>query len=143
MTKVKIVGHGNELFELQNVKDAELFLGGKYYWKHDTNNLFRVPVSPNKYRLFRKESGLLLKAHDGKLIRKSDAIVTEEGVILNPFSPEVVYVNGKPTLKVWCTQIDGQYYLKTDPNIILDYEDQYILKKNAIQLAPRIYGDNM
>lgn len=143
MTKVKIVGQGNELFDYQRVKDAVINLGGKYYWKHDTTNLVRVPVAPKRFRLFRKESGLLVKAHDGMVIRRSDAIITEDGVVLNPYSPDVIYVNGKPTLKQWCVVINDQYYLRSDPQLVMTRSGQYALRASCIQLAPRYYGENV
>lgn len=140
MPKIKVVGHST-LYELDEIKDTIIYLGGRYYFKHDSENLIKV-TTPSGYRLYRKESPLVCKTANGTFAKKTNCILTEDGLYLEKLHPDTVKLtNGKFTHRKWTVQIDGKYYLKTDESIVKDYvTGRYVPKNTTVKLCEKYYG---
>ena len=127
-------------YTYREVQDSVIKLGDKFYFKDDTERLVRVSDN-GKYRLFRKQSPLVVHVGGGKYVLKKDAIYTEDKVWLS--KENVVYVDGKPVRSAYCTEIDGRQYMLTDKELVkCVFTRKYCLKNRAVALSPKYY-DNL
>lgn len=140
MPKINIVGE-SALFELDDVKNTVIHLGGKWFFKHDSQNLVKVKTDKG-IRLFRKESKLIVQTANETHVLKSKALVNDEGVFFDPNSSDTIIIDGKPTLSKWAVKINSKWYLKTDPQIVRTRNGNYELLSRCVKLAERYYGPN-
>ncbi len=143
MSKIKIVGSPTS-YDFDEVKDTVIFLGGRYYFKHDEENLIKVKT-PTGYKLYRKESPLIVRTISGTYAKKSDCIKTSDDLYFEKNHPDTVKLDsGEYTHKKWCVTINNKYYLKTDPLIVpvKSAASGYALKETTILLDEATYGKN-
>ncbi len=138
-TMINVVGHETP-YPYSKVKDAILNLGGVFYFKHDSDNLVRVKDSSGKKKYFRKKSKLIYEISPGKFIHKSFLIRTEDGILLDKSDPNTIVIDGKLTKKDYAVEINGKYYLRTNPQVhACALTGNFCLKSEMLQLHPKYY----
>jgi len=141
MSKIKVVGTSTT-YDFDEVEDAVIFLGGKYYFKHDEENLIKVKT-PSGYRLYRKDSPLICKTVNGTHAKKSDCIKTSDDLYFEKIHPDTIKLdNGEYTHKKWCIMVGNKYYLKTDP-LVNTKTVGFALKSKCITMCEERYGANI
>lgn len=139
MPKIQIVGESSK-FDLDDVKDSVIYLGKKYYWKHDEVHLVRISIGNKKYKLYRKESPLVIETIDGYALL-SNTIKTRDGFYVPKDSHFLVKLeNGEYSTKHWAVQVRGKWYAVTDPLLVQTVDGGHTLKELAIKLDENYYG---
>lgn len=136
MEKIQIVG-SNATFDLAEVQDNVIKLSGRFFWRDDTERVVKV-----NGRFYRKESPLLVKTKTPGMeyALKKDSTQTEDGLWLVKEHPDTVLIDGKFTRKRFCIEINGEYYLKTDPSLVKDSDGYYRLKSECELLSTKYYN---
>lgn len=139
--EIEIVGHPGRKYKYSDVRTTVVKIKDLYYRK-DSKEIVKIQT-PNGLRFFREKSPLIIKLDDGTHILKSQAVKTEDGVYLDPTSPDVVKINDKYVRKLFCVAINNKWYLKTDPLLVVDRKHgNYIFKETATLLNESLYGKN-
>jgi hypothetical protein len=108
-TRVRVVG-ASTLYD--NTDKSIVKIGSNYYFK-SSNDVVKV-----KGRFYRRASPLVCKAFDGVYHLRKDVIITDEGLVINPSSPNIVQVDGKYYPKEFTTTLNGKVVLKGDTDIV-------------------------
>lgn len=138
---ISVVGHGGT-YKYRNIADAVVSIANKFYFRHDEARVVRLKdPSSGKMRFFRTTSALVVKSDDGSYIHRSAAVKTEDGVWLDPASRNVVKIGDSYHRKGHCKQIDGKWYLASDPAIFKCCQSgSYDLIDYREKLDEKIYG---
>jgi hypothetical protein len=132
---ISIVGQKHQMV-YGKIKNAVIQMSdGFYYYKDDDTNLVKVRVD-GKTKLFRKKSKLIALV-DGEYILKQDVVFTTDGIPLNKNHVDTVQlVNGNWTRRAFTVDIEGKYYLVSDPTLVKCFASGTIMhKEDAIKLC--------
>lgn len=125
------------------VSSLVVLLSGVYYFKHADKYVTRILGPDNKRRFYRKESPLVTPdpEHAGEYLLKSMCHQTEDGVFLSKSSPNIVCIDGKYVRKVYAANVEGVWYSRLDPRVVVcKSSGDYILKEKAVLLDERYYN---
>lgn len=142
MPTIRIEGEDAPV-DYARVKDAVVKIGDCFFWRHDGQRIQWVTNKAGKKRAFRMNSPLIVSnGATGNKMLKSEAILTEDGIWLDPSSEDVVKIGNKYHRRVFCTSINGAWYLKSDEAVMrCAFTNKYFLKANGISLDAKLYDN--
>src|SRR6478736_4580115 len=98
-------------YKSKEVENTVVYIGGKWFFKHDKERVIRLVNKDGKKRFYRVDSPLLVfDSETQQRIFKADAYLTEDGVWLNKKSENVLEIDGKYHRRAYCIQasVDGK-----------------------------------
>lgn len=141
MAKIKIVGE-TSTYDLEQVSDTIIQLGGEYYWKH-SDQLVKVVVDGKK-RLYRKTSPLLCFTLDRSYALKKNCHQIGENIWIEKTSPSLVKLGeNNYSHAEFCVRIGNKWYLKSDEAVVKTLNNGYQLRTSTVQMASEVYGNNV